>query len=135
VRYAFIAEHSEQFAVTDLCRVVGVAPSSYYAWRQRPASQRARDNERLVERIRWVHRTSRQTYGSPRITAELREAGESCNHKRVERLMRLHAIRAKSPRRFVRTTDSQHDQPVADNVLNQQFKAAAPNQAFVAEVV
>ncbi|MCW5852808.1 MAG: transposase [Anaerolineae bacterium] len=87
-----------------------MAPSGYYAWRKRPASQRARANERLVERIREVHRTSRHTYGSPRITVQLREAGEGCHHKRVERLMRRHGIRAKSPRRFCCTTDSRHDQ-------------------------
>jgi transposase InsO family protein len=134
VRYAFIAAHREQFAVTELCRVVGVAPSGYYAWRKRPASQRARDNERLVERIREVHTTSRQTYGSPRITVELREAGEGCNHKRVERLMRLHGIQAKTPRRFCRTTDSRHDQPVVGNLLNQQFEAAAPNRVWTADI-
>ena len=134
MRYAFIAEHSGQFAVTQLCRVVGVAPSGYYAWRQRPASQRQADNERLVERIRQVHQASRQTYGSPRITVELREGGEGCNHKRVERLMRLHGIRAKSPRRFVRTTDSNHSQPVADNLLNQQFEAEAPNRVWTADI-
>ena len=134
MRYAFIAEHSGQFAVTELCRVVGVAPSGYYAWRQRPASQRQADNERLVERIRQVHQASRQTYGSPRITVELREGGEGCNHKRVERLMRLHGIRAKSPRRFVRTTDSNHSQPVADNLLNQQFEAEAPNRVWTADI-
>lgn len=134
MRYAFIAEYSQQYAVTDVCRVVGVAPSGYYAWRKRPASQRARDNERLVELIRAAHQTSRRTYGSPRITAELRQAGETCNHKRVERLMRLHGIQAKSPRRFVRTTDSEHSQPVADNLLNQQFEAEAPNRVWTADI-
>ncbi|MCW5853916.1 MAG: IS3 family transposase, partial [Anaerolineae bacterium] len=134
MRYAFIAEYNEKFAVTDLCRVVGVSTSGYYAWRQRPPSQRQADNERLVELIRVAHQTSRQTYGSPRITADLHEQGERCNHKRVERLMRLHGIRAKSPRRFVRTTDSNHSQPVADNVLNQQFEAEAPNRVWTADI-
>lgn len=134
MRYAFIAEHSGRFAVTNLCRAVGVASSGYYAWRQRKPSQRQVDNARLVERIRKAHQASRQTYGSPRITAELREAGEGCNHKRVERLMRLHGIQAKSPRRFVRTTDSQHPQPVADNLLNQQFETQAPNRVWTADI-
>lgn len=134
MRYAFIAAHSGRFAVTDLCRVVGVAPSGYYAWRTRQPSQRQVDNERLVDRIRQAHQASRRTYGSPRITAELRAAGEGCNHKRVERLMRLHGLQATSPRRFVRTTDSQHEQPVADNVLNQQFEAEAPNRVWTADI-
>ena len=81
MRYTFIAEHSGQFAVSQLGRVVGVSTSGYYAWRKRPSSQHQGDNERLVERIHEVHQTSRQTYGSPRITAELRDEGEACNHK------------------------------------------------------
>lgn len=134
MRYRFVEAHRDTFKVERLCRVVGVAPSGYYAWRKRQPSQRQRDNERLIERIREVHQTSRQTYGSPRIHADLREAGEACNPKRVERLMRLHGIRAKQPRRFTRTTDANHDQPVADNVLNRQFKVEAPNVAWTADI-
>lgn len=129
-----MAAHREQFKVARLCRVVGVAPSGYYAWRERQPSRRQQENERLVERIRAAHRTSRQTYGSPRIHADLRAAGETCNHKRVERLMRLNGIRAKQPRRFTRTTDTNHSQPVADNVLNQQFEVASPNVVWTGDI-
>ena len=134
MRYAFIAAHRDAASVRRLCEWLAVAPSGYYAWRTRKPSSSQRDDERLVERIREVHHSSRQTYGSPRITAELRDQGEGCTHKRVERLMRLHGIRAKSPRRFVRTTHSQHNQPVADNVLNQQFEAEAPNRVWTADI-
>jgi len=134
VRYAFIDTQRDQAAVRQLCEWLDVAPSGYYAWRKRPPSQRQHDNDRLVERIRAVHQTSRQTYGSPRICAELRDQGEGCNHKRVERLMRLHGIRAKQPRRCVRTTDANHSQLVAENVLNQQFEAEAPNRVWTADI-
>lgn len=134
MRYAFIEQERERVAVQQLCRWLAVSPSGYYAWRKRAVSQRQRDNERLVALIRAAHTASRGTYGSPRITAELREQGEGCNHKRIERLMRRHAIRARQPRRFARTTDSQHDRPVAENVLNQQFKAKAPDQVWTADI-
>jgi putative transposase len=134
VRYAFSAAHRDEASVRRLCGWLEVAPSGDYAWGKRPPSERQRDDARLVERIREAHQTSRQTYGSPRITAELRDQGEDCNHKRVERLMRLHGIHAKQPRRFARTTDSQHDQPVAENVLNQQFEAEAPNRVWTADI-
>lgn len=134
MRYAFIAQQRETVAVRRLCRWLDVSPSGYYAWRKRPMSRRQQDDERLVALIRAVHQASRKTYGSPRITAELGSQGEHVNHKRIERLMRRHDIRAKQPNRFVRTTDSRHDRPVADNVLNQQFEVKAPNRVWTADI-
>jgi putative transposase len=114
--------------------VLGVAPSGYYAFRQRSPSQRSLANAALLERIRAVHQTARQTYGSPRITAELRATGECINRKRVARLMRLHGLRAQAPRRRGRTTDSRHAQPIAANVLNQCFVTDAPERVWLADI-
>lgn len=77
-----------------MCRLYGVSPSGYYAWRQRPASVRSADDARLLEKIRSTHQASRETYGSPRIHAALCRAGETVGKRRVERLMRQHGVRA-----------------------------------------
>lgn len=122
-----------------MCCVLDVSASGYYAWRERrttpEASQRRQAERELVEEIRQAHQESGKRYGSPRICKELRAKGKRCNVKRVARLMRRAGLRGKChPRRKVITTDSKHNLPVAENVLNQQFTAIAPNQKWVADI-
>lgn len=116
-------------------RVLQVSVSGYYAWRKRPHSARAQTDAVLVEHIRRVHADSRQTYGSPRIHAALRQQGIICNHKRVERLMRLHDIQGchRRKRRPV-TTQSRHAYPVAANILARDFTADAPNRKWLGDI-
>lgn len=136
MKYPFIADHSHEFPITRMCRVLEVSTSGYYAWRGRPPSQRTQDNLELVERIKEVHAASRETYGSPRVHAELVQGQHiHCNKKRVERLMRIHDIRGKQRRRRrVKTTDSNHSLPVAPNLLDRQFEADLPNRKWVADI-
>jgi transposase InsO family protein len=136
MKYQFIADHSHEFPIMRMCRVLVVSTSGYYAWRGRPQSQRAQDNLKLVERIKEVHAASREIYGSPRVHAELVDSqGIHCNKKRVERLMRIHDIRGRQRRRRrVKTTDSNHSLPVAPNLLDRQFEADAPNRKWVADI-
>src|SRR5213075_3188972 len=112
--------------------VLGVSPAGYYAWRARPESRRAAADRELVEDIRRVHRDTRGRYGSPRIHVELKAQGRGVSRGRIERLMRHHGIRAiMALPRWVRTTDSRHDFPIAPNLLERNFTAAAPNRVWL----
>lgn len=117
-----------------MCRVLKVSRSGYYAWRGRPESERDVENRRLVDRIRIVHKKSRKTYGSLRVHSQLVLDGERCSRGRVERLMSVNGIRAKGRRKFVATTDSKHDLPVAENVLGREFSVAEPDRVWVSDI-
>lgn len=108
--------------------------SGYYAWRSRPESERRKEDRRLLHQIRTIHRESRKAYGSPRIHAELQEAGEHVSRKRVARLMKEDGIVVRPKKRFRKTTDSEHDQPVAQNLLNRNFDVEAPNLVWAADI-
>src|SRR5205085_2044970 len=107
-----------------MSRVLDLNPSGYYAWRSRKPSARAQENERLLEKIKAVHKESRSTYGSPKVQRQLQREGEMVNHKRVERLMRDNNLTAKRVKKFRHTTDSRHSLPVAENVLERNFSVA-----------
>lgn len=134
MKYTFVASQQEHYPLRRLCRSLGISASGYYAWRNRAPSARRQAERFLLARIRQIYQRSRQTYGSPRIYAELRAQGWGGNHKRIERLMRQHQIRAQPRRRFRSTTDSQHRLPVAPNVLQQRFETARANQVWTADL-
>jgi transposase InsO family protein len=117
-----------------MCRVLGVSESGYYAWCRRKPSRRQAANERLVEQIRVAYEQGRQVYGSPRIHAELRAQGIVCGKHRVARLMQRAGLRAVQKQRRVRTTDSQHSDPVAPNLLQRDFTAPAPNRKWLTDI-
>jgi transposase InsO family protein len=117
-----------------MLRVFEVTASGYYGWRSRPASQRAKENERLLEKIKVEHAASRGLYGSPKLYRKLRHDGETVNHKRVERLMKEHAMRAKRVKKFTRTTTSRHSLPVASNVLGRNFSVAHPDLVWTSDI-
>lgn len=134
MRYRFMQEHEEQFRIGAMCRVLLVSRSGYYGWRNRPESRRAKENERLLMMIEAAHKKSKKTYGSPRIHRQLMKDGVICSRGRVARLMRDAGIRAKQKRKFVATTDSKHDLPVAENLLDRQFDVDMPNTVWTADI-
>lgn len=134
MKFAFIHRHRTQFPLRLMCRVLDVSVSGYYAWRQRPPSRRQQANAQLLGKIRRIHQQSRQTYGSPRVHAELRAQGVHCGRHRVARLMRQDNLRPKKTWRRVRTTISDPSQPVAPNLLARNFQAARPNQKWVSDI-
>ena len=110
-----------------------VSPSGYYASRRRPESTHARDDRRLRVLVRASFDESRRRYGSPRVYRDLVEQGIPVSPKRVARLMQEDGLKARARKRFKMTTMSDHDQPVAANLLDRQFDAQAPNQRWVGD--
>ena len=115
------------------CRALGVSRSGYYASRVRPTPRHEREDQRLSVLVREAHERSRKTYGSPRVHAELAANGERVSRKRIVRLMQEQGIQARVRRRYKCTTMSDHDQPVAPNLLDRQFEAAVPNARWVGD--
>ena len=132
--FAFIHAEKALYPITLMCRSLKVSRAGYYAWVDRPPSAHARDDKQLAVLVREVHELSRKRYGAPRVQKELAATNDvHVSAKRVGRLMRQEGLRARPRRRFKCTTMSEHDQPVAANVLDRNFEAAAPNQKWVGD--
>jgi len=134
VRFVFIDAEKANYPVRILCHVLEVSRSGFYAWQGRSVSEREKADAKLAVEIAAVHKQSRGTYGSPRIHVELRENGTRVGRKRVARLMRDKGLQGRRKRRFRRTTDSNHSNPVAPNLLDRRFEANAPDQVWVTDV-
>jgi putative transposase len=133
VKFAWIQTEKAGYPLTRLCRWLGVTPSGFYAWRRRPESTHAREDRRLKVLVHASFAESKQRYGSPRIHEDLNEQEEHVSRKRVIRLMQEDSLEARARKRFKCTTMSEHDQPVAANLLDRQFDAAGPNQRWVGD--
>ena len=120
------------------CEIIEVSRSGYYDWRGRPLSERASDNARLVEDIKRVHAKSRDLYGSPRVTEALKNEGQSCNEKRVARLMAENQIKSRTHKKFkVCTTDSNHNYPIAPRICKTEdvpVAVMAADQVWVSDI-
>ena len=119
--------------VRKLCRWFGVSPSGFYASRTRPESRRAQEDRRLKVLVHASFTGGRGYYGSPRIHDDFLEWQESVSRKRIIRLMQEEGLKARVRKRYKGTTMSDHDQPVADNLLQQAFTAERPNQRWVGD--
>lgn len=126
--------HRAAHPIATMCRVLGVSPSGYYAWRQRPLSRRARADVKLSAEIQAIHRESRGTYGVPRIHAELAERGIHIGRKRVGRLMRDTGLHGVSRRKSYRTTLRDEAARPAPDLVERQFTATGPDQLWVADI-
>ncbi len=134
MRFRAIRRHERRYPISLMCRVLEVSRGGYYAWRGRGASVRAVGDRELVRQMREIHTGFRRAYGSPRVHSELIDRGFPCGENRVARLMRKHEIRARRARRFRVTTRSDHEYPVAPNVLNRDFTADQPNQRWAGDI-
>ena len=132
--YQFIADQQGSTSVKGMCQALGVSESGYYAWKRRPPSRHSQEDRLLAEQIEQIYRTSRKTYGSPRIQAELCAQGQRSSRKRIARLMRQGGISAQRKRHRTCTTDSHHALPVAPNRLNREFRAERPNEKWVTDI-
>ena len=134
MRYDFVEAHRERWPVQLMCRDLRVCTGGYYDWRGRPRSTRAARHDALVVALKAVHREAKARFGSPRTRAELVARGSPCCVNTVARLMRREGIAAKTKRKFRCTTDSNHDRPVADSVLDRRFEPEAANRAWTADI-
>jgi len=126
---------SDAYPISRLCLAFAVSRSGYYAWAQAAEGARARRDRELRTKIATVHRQSRETYGSPRVTIELQAQGEAVGRHRVARLMREAGLRGRQKRRYrVRTTDSAHSHPIAPNRLATQPVPVQPNRVWVSDL-
>jgi transposase InsO family protein len=135
MKYRFIAAHRQQYPVERLCMVLGVSTSGFYAWQKRSPSQRQQVDAALLPRIRAIWQQSQQTYGSPRIHAELQAQGIAISRKRVARLMGQAGMRAKTAaRKRPRTTIAHPAHPVFANRLGRDFQSTSPNEKWLGDI-
>ena len=134
MRYRMIERCRDAFPVRLMCRCLKVSPSGYYGWQDRPLSERAKDNQRLLGRIATLHAQSDSVMGSPRIWEELRYAGETCSENRVARLMRGAGLQGIPQRRRWRKKPSSQRPAGVQNHLERDFVAGEPNTKWVTDI-
>jgi transposase InsO family protein len=135
-RFQFVEDHRDLFSVKRLCHVLQVSRSGYYRWREARAARVVRwaADEALAEEIRQIHAGQDGTYGSPRVTAELRDRGRKVNHKRIERVMRVFGIVGVHLRKKVRTTVPEPSHHKVADLLKRDFTADEPNRRYVGDI-
>jgi transposase InsO family protein len=132
--FLFMYKHQERFPIRKMAKVFEVSVSGYYAWRARKPGKRFKSDSALVERIKVIQKRHKGRYGSPRMHEDLRDENVRTSRKRVARLMRQHGLSAKSKKKWITTTDSRHDLPIAENILNREFSATAPGTKWVSDI-
>lgn len=131
--FEVIEAERARFPVNVMCRALGVSRSGYYAWRARGPSQRAKQNAKLCSKIIDIHKRSRGTYGSPRVTAQLHDEGFVANRKRVARLMAQMGLSGELKPKF-KNANSQPSNTMSPNILDRNFKTEQPDQVWVSDI-
>ena len=142
MRYAWVAKHRAQWPVSLTCDVLGVSASGYFEhWRRadenrptRPGARKRISNEALLANINAIHAEFKQEYGWPRMWKELLIRGIRVGKDRVQKLMQRHGIKARGKKKFVVTTDSKHNLPIAPNLLERNFSPEAPNRVWSSDI-
>jgi putative transposase len=128
VKYGFIREHAGHWPLAHLCRLLGVARSGYYDWRDQPGRVIPAQELASRRRMKELFRASRDSLGSRTLMKHLREEGFAIGRERMRRLMKALNLKVRHKRKYKVTTDSKHNLPVAENVLNRRFDPQGPNQ-------
>lgn len=134
MKFAFISVEKALYPVSVLCSALGVTASGYYAWLKRPKSSHTKRDEDLKVKVRAIHEESGKRYGEPRISEALKADGEATSHKRVARLMKEEELVARKVKRFIATTNSNHDFKVPENILNRDFTASRADEKWVGDI-
>lgn len=123
-----------QYSIPFMSRILKVSASGYYAWLSRKPSKRQQEQARLEMEIKAAHKRTRETFGPDRLQKELLSKGIKTGICRIRRIRKKLGLYCKQKKKFKATTDSRHNLPVADNLLNQKFEAASPNQVWVTDI-
>jgi putative transposase len=134
MKYRCIEEHSEQYPIRMMARLLHVSHSGYYGWRIHRESSRSQKNRQLIGLMKEIHRESDGTYGSPRMLIELRDRGQLISRNRVARLMRRARIRGSIKKRYRVPSGRRAVGSIAENVLDRHFIPERPNQAWAADI-
>lgn len=136
MKYAFIQNHSGEFKIASMCRALGASRSGFYRWRhrgQQPSVRQQRRNQ-LDQHVAEVFHARKQRCGSPTLVLDLHDQGHKHDRKTVAASMKRQNLRAKAAKKFKATTNSNHNLPVAPNLLQQDFSVTAPNRKWVSDI-
>ncbi len=134
MKYNFMKTNKNNFPIERMAEILEVSKSGYYSWIDRPESDRKIRNYSILKKIKEIHEKSNRNYGSERIHSSLEDEGLKCNVKTVSKIMKDNGIRAKTKRKFKHTTDSNHSNPVFENILNRQFDVKEKDKVWVSDI-
>jgi putative transposase len=134
MKYQMIQRYSSHFKVSKMCQIMHVSRSGYYAFLRRPESELSKRQKAVLAEIKIIHKENYEIYGAPRITAELNNKGIHISKGMVSRLMRKNGIKSKTVKKYKATTDSNHDLPVAENILNRGFTANIRDRKWLSDI-